>query len=241
MSDANTVLITGTSSGLGRATAQLLATQGYTIIGIARRETSAQDLGLSDGAYAHYCYDLGDIDGIGDLVKAITADHGVPFSLVNNAAIGADGIHPTMHNRDIEAAIRVNLTSPLVLTKYVSRRMAGKGRGRIINISSVVARTGYRGLATYAATKAGLEGFTRSLARELGPRGITVNCIAPGFADTAMTASLGEDQQASIRRRAALGRFPEVDEVAGAVAYLLSPLAAGVTGTTLVVDAGNTA
>ena len=119
--------------------------------------------------------------------------------------------------------------------------MLEQREGRIINISSIVAKTGYRGLSVYGASKAAMEGFSHSLARDVGPRGVTVNCVAPGFVDTEMTASLGEDNLDRIKRRSALGRFPSSDEVAAGIEYLLSPSAAGVTGTTLTIDAGNTA
>jgi 3-oxoacyl-[acyl-carrier protein] reductase len=146
-----------------------------------------------------------------------------------------------MHNREIEQLLRVNVTSPIVLSKYLCRPMLAERRGRIVSISSIVARTGYRGLSVYAATKAALEGFTRSLARDLGPRGVTVNCVAPGFVDTEMTAVLAGESLDRIRRRSALGRFPDPDEIAAAVEYLLAPASAGITGTVLTVDAGNSA
>ena len=132
------------------------------------------------------------------------------------------------------------VTAPIVLTKYIVRHMLSARRGRVVNISSIVARTGYRGLATYGATKSAMEGFSRSLARDLGPRGITVNAVAPGFLETDMTSALG-NQLDRIRKRSALGRFATVDEVASSVIYLLSDAAAATTGTTITVDGGSTA
>ena len=154
MSPADLVIVTGTSGGLGRAIAARLVTDGFKVVGIARRAVSAEDIGTDTDNYSHVEYDLGNIDGINDLVRGIVAEHGKPFGLVNNAALGTDGLLPTMHNSDIEALVRVNVTAPLVLTKFVVRQMLARKRGRVVNISSIVARTGYRGLAAYGATKA---------------------------------------------------------------------------------------
>jgi 3-oxoacyl-[acyl-carrier protein] reductase len=235
------VVVTGTSGGLGSAIARRAISDGYRVVGIARREVTADNIGAAPEQYVHICFDLSDIDGIGDLVTDLVQHNGKPYALVNNAAIGADGILPTMHNSEIEHAVRVNVTSPIVLTKYVSRHMLSARRGRVVNISSIVARTGYRGLAAYGATKAALEGFTRSLARDLGPRHVTVNAVAPGFLATEMTATLGDQNLERIKGRSALNRFADVDEVAAAVSFLLSDAAAAVTGTTVTVDAGSTA
>lgn len=234
-------VVTGTSGGLGQAIARRLGGDGYTVVGIARRTVEPADVGLTAEQYHHIAFDLGDVDSIGDLVSGLVKEHGTPYALINNAALGTDGLLPTMHNSDIEQLVRVNVTAPIVLTKYVCRHMIAKKTGRIVNISSIVARTGYRGLAPYGATKAALEGFTRSLARDLGRRKVTVNAVAPGFLTTEMTSVLGDDNLERIKGRSALSRFAEVDEVAGAVAYLLTPEAQGVTGTTLTVDAGSTA
>jgi 3-oxoacyl-[acyl-carrier protein] reductase len=232
------VVVTGTSSGLGLATARRLLADGYRVVGIARREVDPATLGPG---YAHRCADLADVAAIPELVRAVVAEHGAPYGLVNNAARGSDGLLATMHTSEIRATLDLDLLSPIVLTKYLSRRMASEGRGRIVNVSSIVARTGFRGLSVYAAAKAGLEGFTRSLARDLGRRGVTVNAVAPGFVDTEMTAVLGGGELDRIRARSPLGRFAATDEIAAAVAYLLGPDAAGVTGTVLTVDAGSTA
>ena len=241
MSSPDYVIVTGTSGGLGRAIAARLVADGFKVVGIARRAVSAEDVGTDPGKYVHVEYDLGNIDGINDLVRGIVAEHGKPFGLVNNAALGTDGLLPTMHNSDIEGLVRVNVTAPLVLTKFVVRQMLARKRGRVVNISSIVARTGYRGLAAYGATKAAMEGMTRSLARDVGRRGVTVNAVAPGFLETQMTASLSELNLDRIQTRSALGRFAEVDEVAAGVSFLLSEAGAGVTGTTITIDAGSTA
>ncbi len=235
------VIVTGTSSGLGQAIAQRLVSSGYRVVGIARREVSADSLGVDAGSYHHLRYDLGDLDGIGAMVRSIIDEWGPIYGLVNNAAIGTDGLLPTMHNSEIERLTRVNVTSPLILTKYVVRSMLSGRRGRIINVSSIVAKTGYRGLAAYGATKAALEGMTYSLARDIGRRRITVNAVAPGFLATEMTSVLNDDNLKTIQRRSALGRFAELDEVAGTIEFLLSEDGAGITGTVLTVDAGNSA
>ncbi len=146
-----------------------------------------------------------------------------------------------MHNAKIEELIRVNTLSPIVLTKYVVRAMMADGAGRIVNVASIIGATGYSGLSVYGASKASMIGFTRSLAREVGPLGITVNAVAPGFLATDMTHALAAEQREKIVRRSALHRLAEVDDVANAVEFLLSDKARNITGTVLTVDAGATA
>jgi 3-oxoacyl-[acyl-carrier protein] reductase len=146
-----------------------------------------------------------------------------------------------MQDSQIERLVRLNTLSVVLLTKYVLRSMMAGGGGRIVNVSSIVSFTGYKGLSVYSATKASLLGFTRALAREVGPLGITVNAVAPGFIDTEMTESLAGEQRASVVRRSALRRLAGVDDVASAVAFLLGDEAKSITGTTLTVDAGGTA
>jgi 3-oxoacyl-[acyl-carrier protein] reductase len=160
--------------------------------------------------------------------------------LINNAGLGTSGLLSTMRDGDIDRLIRLNTLSPIVLTKYVARMMMSERSGRIVNIASIVASTGYSGLSVYSATKASLVGFTRSLARELGPLGITVNAIAPGFIDTAMTGELTEPQRDQIARRSALKRMAEAQDVARSVDFLLGSGGRNITGIVLTVDAGNT-
>ena len=168
-------------------------------------------------------------------------DFGPIYGLVNNAAVGFDGVLAIMHNSQIEELVRVNTLSPIVLTKYVVRSMMADGGGRIVNVASIIGFTGYSGLSVYGATKASMIGFTRSLAREVGRMGVNVNSVAPGFVDTEMTQKLEDEQRQQIARRSALRRLPDIDDVAHAVEFLLGEQSKSITGTVLTVDAGNTA
>jgi 3-oxoacyl-[acyl-carrier protein] reductase len=175
------------------------------------------------------------------LVKRLHKDFGPIYGLVNNAALGLDGALAMMDNGQIERLIRMNTLSPIVLTKYVVRHMMADGGGRIVNVASILGFTGYSGLSVYGATKASMIGFTRSLAREVGRLGVNVNAIAPGFMDTDMTQGLDSQRREQIARRSALRRFPDVEDVADAVEFLLGAKAKNITGTVLTVDAGTTA
>jgi 3-oxoacyl-[acyl-carrier protein] reductase len=146
-----------------------------------------------------------------------------------------------MPNAEIEALLRLNTLSPIVLTKYAVRGMMAEGRGRIVNLASIVASTGYNALSVYAATKASIVGFTKSLAREVGRVGVTVNAIAPGFVDTAMTEALGEDQRKRIIDRSALRRLAEIEDVANMAAFLIGETGRNITGAVMTIDAGSTA
>jgi 3-oxoacyl-[acyl-carrier protein] reductase len=231
------VIVTGAARGLGLAISERLVADGYYIIGIGRRPSTEFDA-LKN---AHFViYDLQDVAGIAGLVRDIRKTHKPLYGLVNNAGIGLDGVLATMHSTDISKVLIVNLEAAVTMTKYVSRTMLGGGEGRIVNISSIIASTGFSGLSVYAASKAGLEGFTRSLSREVGKAGLCVNCVAPGYMETDMTTGLESDKLASVRRRAPLG-LPTTQDAAGAVAYLLSPDGARVTGTVVTVDGGTTA
>ncbi len=237
------VLVTGGSRGLGLATVERLAGEGYRVIALARSESPSLRQAMAvrpDGIVFRPC-DLSDTAAIGPLVSRLRKEIGPLYGLVNNAGLGTGGLLSMMRDADIEALLRVNVLAPIVLTKHVVRSMMSAGTGRIVNISSIVATHGAKGLSAYSATKAALEGLTRSLAREVGPLGITVNAVAPGFIDTAMTEELGEDARARITRRSALRRMAEPHDVAQAVEYFLSDAARNVTGITLTVDAGNTA
>ena len=241
------VIVTGGSRGLGLGIAARLAAAGYSVIAVARK-TSAPLTGAIEaatraktGALHFAACDLGEIEKIPDLVRGLRKQHGPIYALVNNAAIGTDGVLATMHNAKIETLVRVNTLSPIVLTKYVVRQMMADGGGRIVNVSSIIGFTGYSGLSVYGATKASMLGFTRSLAREVGRLGVNVNAVAPGFMDTEMTQGLEGEQRAKVARRSALRRLPEVDDVANAVEFLLGEGGKSITGTVLTVDAGSTA
>jgi 3-oxoacyl-[acyl-carrier protein] reductase len=240
------VLVTGGSRGIGLAIARRLAGVGYDVIAVARGESQElragiAEFGASSGSISFRAYDLSDTDAIPAFVKSLRDEFGPLYGLVNNAGLGTEGLLATMHNSEIEALVRLNVLSPMILTKYVVRHMMAAGEGRIINISSIIASTGYNGLSVYGATKAAATGFTRSLAREVGKVGITVNAIAPGFIATELTQSMGDDQQKRIASRSALRRLPETDDVAAMVEYLLGEGGRNVTGTVLTIDAGNTA
>jgi 3-oxoacyl-[acyl-carrier protein] reductase len=239
-------VITGGSRGLGLAISHTLVSAGYRVIAIARQKNDelAAAMARADlqcrGSLQFIPFDLADTDSIPELVKRVRKDFGPIYGLVNNAGIGLHGALGTMHNAEIERLLRINTLSPIVLTKYVVRHMMADGAGRIVNMASVVGSTGYSGLSVYSATKASMIGFTRSLAREVGPFGVNVNAVAPGFVDTDMTHDLGAAQRDQILRRSALRRLPEATDIANAVEFLLGDKASNITGTVLTVDAGGT-
>src|SRR5450631_199701 len=240
------VLVTGGSRGIGLAIAQRVAAAGYNVIAVARRESDGLREAIGEikpgsGGLQFRAFDLSEVDAIPAFVKGLRDEFGAIYGLVNNAGIGTEGLLATMHNSEIEALVRLNITSPIVLTKYVVRHMMADGAGRVINMSSIIATTGYNGLSVYGASKAAASGFTRSLAREVGKLGITVNAIAPGFVDTDLTQSLTEDQRKRIAGRSALRRLPETGDVARMVEYLLGEGGRNITGSVVTIDAGNTA
>jgi len=241
------VIVTGASRGLGLAIASALAASGERVIAIARSESAELRAAMSAAAQAgrgeihFHAFDLLDTPAIAPLVSALRQQFGPLFGLINNAGLGTSGVLAMMREDQIERLLRLNTLAPVVLSKYAVRSMMSEKAGRIVNISSIVASTGYHGLSVYSATKASLIGFTRSLAREVGPLGITVNAVAPGFVDTAMTEGLDEEQRDQVMRRSPLRRLAEIDDIADAVEFLLSDKARNITGTVLTVDAGSTA
>ncbi|BBN80414.1 3-oxoacyl-ACP reductase [Pseudoalteromonas sp. A25] len=239
----NLVIVTGASKGLGLAISSKLIEVGYKVVGISRtlsEEFKSLREQNSDSLFFE-SYDFNNVNDIQELVRRITKTYGPIYGLVNNAALGHDGVLGTMHESQIEELIKVNVQSPILLTKYACRSMLMKQQGRIINVSSIIASTGFNGLSVYGATKASLNGFTKSLSREVGKANITVNAIAPGFMETAMTSGLQGEKLESIRRRSPMKEMARVEDVAEAVIYLLSDGAKRVTGTTITVDAGSTA
>jgi len=237
------VIVTGASKGLGLSICHRLLKDGYKVISINRTLTPEYEVlqqNYKDSLF-NECYDFSNTDDIQTLVRTITKKYGHIYGLINNAALGHDGVLGTMHESQIKELIKVNIEAPVLLTKYVSRSMLMKLQGRIINIGSIIATTGFNGLSVYGATKASLSGFTRSLARELGKAKITVNTVAPGYMKTAMTEGLEGEKLESIKRRSPMGELASVEDVAGAVSFLLSVDAKNITGTTITVDAGSTA
>ena len=241
------VIVTGGSRGLGLGIATRLAAAGYGVIAVARSQSDELSAAIDavgeagTGALRFASFDLTDTDAIPAFVTDIRKSSGAIYGLVNNAGIGTSGLLANMHNSQIEGLIRLNTLAPIVLTKYVTRSMMIEGAGRVINIASIVASNGYSGLSVYSATKASLVGFTRSLAREMGKVGVTVNAIAPGFIDTDMTDGMDEDHHARLVRRSPLRRLTEVDDVARSIEFLLGEGGRSITGTVLTVDAGSTA
>ena len=241
------VIVTGGSRGLGLGIARKLVGAGYRVIAVARKEnnelkSAMLEAELTNPGSLHFVsFDLAEIESIHNLVRALRKDFGPIHGLVNNAGISFDGALSLMPTSQIEQLVRVNTLSPIVLTKYVVRSMMADGGGRIVNLASIMAFTGYSGLSVYGATKSSIIGFSRSLAREVGRLGVTVNSVAPGFVETDLTHGLKDEQRQKIERRSALKRLVEVEDVANAVEYLLSDKAKNITGTTITIDAGATA
>lgn len=238
------IIVTGGSRGLGLAICTRLAASGYRAIAVARKETPelAKAIAAAPEGSLHFApFDLGEIEAMPDFVKSLRKQHGGIYGLVNNAGIGTEGLLAVMPLEEIEQLIRINTLSPIALTRQVIRSMFSEGQGRIVNMSSIIASTGYSALSVYAATKASLSGFTKSLAREVGRAGITVNAVAPGFIETAMTEGLGEEKRQQIARRSALQRLAGAEDVARTVEFLMGDGGRNITGTVITVDAGNTA
>lgn len=242
MNKLKNIVITGGNKGVGLSIVKKLLKENYSITIIARNLT--EDLKF---LIAHNKtkinfkkFDLVDIEKIPDLVKNIVKDTNDIYGLINNAGVGLDGLLATQHLSEINKIMAVNLHAPIYLTKYICRYMLKRKQGRIINISSIIANTGFSGLSVYAASKAGLEGFTRSLSRELGRANITVNSIAPGFMKTEMTSSLKGSKLDSIQRRSPLG-LTTPDDVANLVAFILSEESNKITGSIYRVDGGSSA
>lgn len=235
-------LVTGASRGIGRAIAIALARQGATVVGSATSSAGAQsvDAALAEagGKGRGVVLNVTDQAAIDSVLADVEAHEGTPTVVVNNAGITRDGLLLRMKPEDWQVIIDTNLSSVFRMSKACLRGMMKQRRGRIVNIASVVGVMGNAGQANYAAAKAGIIGFSKSLAREVGSRGITVNVVAPGFIDTDMTRALSEEQRQALVAPIALGRLGSVDDVAAAVLFLASPGAAYITGETLHVNGG---
>lgn len=240
--DGQIALVTGASRGIGRAVALELGALGATVIGTATSESGAADIGqaLAESGVKGEgrVLDVTDAAACEALVSAVDKTHGPVGILVNNAGITRDNLAMRMKDDEWDAVIDTNLKAVFRMSRLVMRGMMKARHGRIINITSVVASAGNPGQANYAAAKSGVAGMSRALARELGSRNITVNCVAPGFIDTDMTRALPEAAKAALLGQIALGRLGKPEEIAAAVAFLASPAAAYVTGTTLHVNGG---
>ncbi|HRN74820.1 3-oxoacyl-ACP reductase FabG [Ottowia sp.] len=234
-------LVTGASRGIGAAIALELARRGVRVVGTATTEAGAGRISAALAAHAGCrgaALDVNDASAAEALVEAIVKEHGALHILVNNAGITRDTLAMRMKDEDWDAVLDTNLKAVFRLSRAVMRPMMKQRHGRIVSITSVVGASGNPGQANYAAAKAGVAGMTRALARELGSRGITVNCVAPGFIATDMTAALGEEQQKALTGQIPLGRLGQPADIAHAVAYLASPEAGYVTGQELHVNGG---
>lgn len=234
-------LVTGASRGIGRAIAMALAHQGMKVIGTATTEAGAASIGEALAPFAGsrgLCLNVNDVAGVDAAVDSIVKELGGLHVVVNNAGITRDTLSMRMKDDDWDAVLDTNLKAVFRVSRAAIRPMMKQRYGRIVNITSVVGASGNAGQANYAAAKAGVAGMTRSLARELGSRGITVNCVAPGFIETDMTKALSEAQTTALMAQIPLGRLGHAADIANAVAFLASPQAGYITGTELHVNGG---
>ena len=240
----STIVVTGGTKGLGLAIVrEIVSATAFDCIVVARNISPELNTLLSESSRVSFIeFDLSDTARVYDLSCEIRdLVPGGPYGLVNNAAIGGDGILATQHISDIEAIVRLNQISPILLSKFIGRQMLRNKVGHIINISSVVAKTGYSGLSVYASTKAALVGFSRSLAREYGKYGVCVNSVLPGFMATDMTSGMGDDKMKVIARRSPTKSLPTTASVANLVVTILKTNDYSINGAEFLVDAGNSA
>jgi 3-oxoacyl-[acyl-carrier protein] reductase len=239
MLENETALVTGASRGIGQAIAKALAGAGARVIGTATSESGAEGISSWLGSNGRGAVlDVGSAASIATLLGDLDARNEMPTILVNNAAITRDTLLLRMKPEDWDAVIATNLTSVFRLSKGCLKRMMKERRGRIVSMTSIVGLTGNPGQANYAAAKAGILGFTKSLAKEIASRGVTVNAVAPGFIDTDMTRALNDDQRKALTAQVPMARLGSVDDIAAAVLFLCSPGASYITGETLHVNGG---
>ncbi|SRR6056297_1819719 len=239
---AKVALVTGATRGIGRAIASALGSDGLTVVGTATTQEGAaaitRYLAAEGCAGKGVVLNVGDEAAIPSVVKNVSDEFGDPLVLVNNAGITRDNLLLRMKAQEWDDVVATNLTAIYRLSKACARAMTKARWGRIVNITSVVGAMGNAGQSNYAATKAGAEGFSRALARELGSRSVTVNCVAPGFIDTDMTRALAEEQRDSMRQQIPLGRLGEAGEIAALVSFLCSDSASYITGETVHINGG---
>ena len=242
MLENEVALVTGASRGIGRAVALVLAREGALVIGTSTTAQGAESISRELASHGYngrgVVLDVADAASIDSLLQALGECAELPTILVNNAGVARDTLLLRMKPQDWSAVLETNLTSVFRLSKAVLKRMLRERRGRIVNVASIVALTGNPGQTNYAAAKAGMLGFTKSLAKEVASRGITVNAVAPGFIDTDMTRGMTEEQRAQLAAQIPMARLGAPEDVAGAVLFLVSPQAAYITGETLHVNGG---
>ena len=235
-------VVTGAGRGIGRAIALKFAAEGADVVCVSRTQENSEKVANEIGALGRkawaFAVDVADGNAVNAAAEKILADYGKVDILVNNAGVTRDGLLMRMSNEDWDTVLNTNLKGAFHFTRALFRTFAKQRAGRIINISSVIGLVGNPGQANYAASKAGLIGFTQSVARELAGRGVTVNAIAPGFIETDMTSELNAELKANILKQIPLGKFGSVDDIAGAALFLASPAARYITGQVLTVDGG---
>lgn len=240
--DNQIAVVTGAGRGIGRAIALKFAAEGADVVCVSRTADNAEKVagevhGLGRKAWAH-AVDVADADGVNAAAEKILGECGKADILVNNAGVTCDGLLMRMSDADWDMVVNTNLRGAFLVTRAFSRAMIRQRSGRIINVSSVIGLIGNAGQCNYAASKAGLLGFTMSAARELASRGITVNALAPGFIETDMTSGLNETMRAELLKRIPLGSLGQAEDIAGAALFLASPAARYITGQVLTVDGG---
>ena len=230
------IFVTGTSKGLGLSVAKILLEANYAVVGISRTETI-----IDNPDFAYESFDLNETDAIHGFVSMLIEKYGIPYGLINNAGIGNNGTLGTQHETEITKLLNINLLAPILLAKYISRKMLLKREGKIINIASIIGTTGFNGLSVYGATKSGLIGFTKSLSREVGKMGVIVNSVSPGYLETEMTQGIDDRNKVKILNRSPFKKLAAVDDVAELILFLISKGSYSIHGQNFIVDGGSTA